>query len=150
MIRLETEGVGRVKLKLRSIAEPRRITKMLMDIASTVNRNVIERHRTETDAWGRPLKPLSPITIARKGHDRILFETGTMRQRHFWRMLSPTSVRLWPGVRYAGYHQFGIGVPRRPIYPMDEGGQVRFSRRERDQIERIVAHWLNPEDGGTP
>ena len=117
---------------------------MMMDIASVVNRNVIERHKTQTDPWGRPLTPLSPVTVARKGHNIILLETGTMRQRHFWRLINPTSVRLWPGVKYAGFHQFGIGVPRRPIYPIDQSGEVNFSRRERDQIMRIVRHWLEP------
>ncbi|HHB11855.1 MAG TPA: hypothetical protein ENK62_01480 [Chromatiales bacterium] len=52
----------------------------LQDIGETLVHTTRRRFATGTGPDGRPWKPLSPVTVARKGHDRPLIgETGHLR-----------------------------------------------------------------------
>jgi len=80
---------------------------------------------------------LQPSTVARKGHDVILVDTGALRQD----MLKPgikevSARRLALGTRlaYAGYHQTGFTdraggrVPARPVIRLTEKFKTEWTK----------------------
>lgn len=87
-------------------------------------------------------KPLSPLTVAKKGSSAILIDTGRLRAD----ATSPSS-RLQVGsiltmtvtVEYGTYHQHGIGVPQRKFFtvlPQEERQMALFVRA---YIQKFVA-----------
>jgi phage gpG-like protein len=69
---------------------------------------------TETDPDGNAWKPLAPSTIAKKGHDRILIETGALNNSLVLRNaegavreVTEDSIRFGTDIEYSQYHQQG-------------------------------------------
>lgn len=105
-----------------------------------------KRHRRyfdrEISPHGRKWKPLAPSTIERKGHDRILFETGRLRRSLIQQTSdSVVKIRRMRGrqlgtitfgtkVPYAQYHQYGGRLPIRK--------HVGFSIRAGREYRRIL------------
>ena len=64
-------------------------------------------------------KPLSPITIRKKGSSVILVDTGRLRAEAtspVTQFYSNRVVRLTVPTEYGVYHQHGIGVPQRKFF----------------------------------
>lgn len=91
-----------------------------------------ERFRTQSAPDGSPWKSLSPKTLEsrrRRGLDGVqaLFATGALFAS-IEAVISPLSVTIEIGGTGQGgadsvaFHQFGDGVPARPILPLD--GQI--------------------------
>lgn len=69
----------------------------------------------EETVLGTPWKPLSPITIARKGHDTILVEEGDMRDSGFVEE-GEDAVRVGFSDWKVAIHEYGTEkIPPRPI-----------------------------------
>lgn len=69
----------------------------------------------EQTVLGTPWKPLSPVTIRKKGHDTILVETGDMRDSGFVDE-GDDEVRVGFSDWKVPIHEFGTeDIPARPI-----------------------------------
>ncbi|WP_330633716.1 phage virion morphogenesis protein [Halocatena halophila] len=92
-----------------------------------------EAYDREETVLGTPWKPLSPVTIARKGHDTILVEEGDMRDSGFVEERSD-SVRVGFSDWKVSIHEFGTeDIPPRPIV-----GPMRLDLKH-DRLEHTVA-----------
>jgi phage gpG-like protein len=86
------------------------------------------RFEQQVNPAGTPWKPLAQSTVRRKGHDKILFETGRLkaslsrRTSDSVREVSPRGQGLLFGttVPYSSFHDDGRGVPRRQHVGMNE------------------------------
>lgn len=85
----------------------------------------------EHDPVGKAWKPLSPRTIARKGHDQILFETGALMNspggqtadsiKLVFREGDGTYLVFGTGVEYAHWHMTGTTrMPARPFLGLND------------------------------
>lgn len=86
--------------------------------------------------------PLAPSTIAKKGHSRILWETGTLA-RSLYSKNSPFHIEsvfvkelvFGTRVKYARYHQLGTSkMPRRR--------PVELTLSQRKRVINIVHRWV--------
>lgn len=95
-------------------------------IASRISKNVANRIDAElqrefeqgADPYGKQWARLSPATIAKKGHDLILIDTGRTQQQTHARTQSGGGIELVTS-DVAVYHQFGNPprMPAREILP---------------------------------
>lgn len=80
---------------------------------------------------GAAWTPLSPLTVAAKGHSTILVESGRLRAsltgevsgdsiRELVNEPSGRGFTFGTRVPYAGFHQHGDGVPERPMVGFDD------------------------------
>ncbi len=96
-----TEALRRLQRRLTDLRPA------LQDIGETLVHTTRRRFATGTGPDGRPWKPLSPVTVARKGHDRPLIgETGHLRQIRY-RLDGRDAVEVGSGAEYAAVQQFG-------------------------------------------
>ncbi len=99
---------------------------------------------SQSSPSGSPWEPLSPVTVARKGHDTILVDSTAMRKsvvlrdapHHIERIGRNASgedeIVYGTDVTYAVFHQEGTGrTPQREFLGLDEEGA--------DDIAVIVA-----------
>lgn len=101
---------------------------------------------SQTAANGEAWAPLKPATIRRKGHDRILMETGRLGVSLTQRGHSDAVVEIVdePGqggfargtsVEYAGFHQTGTKrMPARPPVGVSEEYCDGFAERAADYL----------------
>ena len=85
-------------------------------------------------------KELAESTVARKGHDRILVDSGDLRASLEARSAGGDAIRVYEpsflifgsAVEYARFHQLGQGVPQRRPVELTEGDRreaVRILQR---------------------
>lgn len=89
-------------------------------------------------AW----KPLSPITIAKKGSSVILVDTGRLRSESVNPRIdypSKQSMQMTVPTEYAGYHQHGIGVPQRKFFVVLPPEERQIALFVRKYLETFVA-----------
>lgn len=99
---------------------------------------------SESSPSGLPWEPLSPVTVARKGHDTILVDSNTMRKsvvlrdapHHIERIgrnaAGDDEIVYGTDVMYAVIHQEGSGrIPQREFLGLEE--------KDADDIADIVA-----------
>jgi len=131
---INVHGIKELTLKLNRLHTAMRDYRAPLQRASKyINMKTAQSFRyggAET-AW----KPLSPITIAKKGSSVILVDTGLLRSDAVNPNVSyPTNYVMEMTVinRYAGYHQFGDGVPQRKFFvvlPAEERQIALFVRK---------------------
>lgn len=109
----------------------------LKAIGEAAREEVEQRFQTETDPWGAPWAPLSPVTImlrAKAGQlGKILQRTRNLANSAFWR-LDETGKRVVVSLAapYAPVQHFGnpnnklfgkvkAPIPARPILPLRDG-----------------------------
>lgn len=102
----------------------------------------------EQTAGGEPWKALAESTVKRKGHDRILVETGAMRTaattRGAGHRIEVTERELIDGVDsaaipYAIYHQFGTSrLAQRQFLAINEDTVERLAARVADAAVRAL------------
>jgi len=70
-----------------------------------------------TDPLGRTWEPLDPETVARKGHDDILIESGDLRDSFVYEVdETENAVAIGSNSPLIDFHEFGTAdIPRRPI-----------------------------------
>lgn len=79
----------------------------LAEIGEVLLRSTRARFAAGRDPRGRPWAPLSPVTIARKGHARPLIgDSGALRLIRY-RLAGRHSVEVGTGAVYGATHQFG-------------------------------------------
>ena len=113
-------------------------------------RELIEEHQehfdTETDSSGKGWKPLKPSTIARKGHEMILFETGRLEDSLTERGSADQildfikeeffhGLTFGTGVEYAAFHQNKSGDIYRPPVGVSE---LFIEKLENDVSDNVV------------
>lgn len=71
----------------------------------------------EETVLGTPWKPLSPVTIAKKGHDTILVEEGDMRESGYVdKRTGESAVNVGYSDWKVAIHEYGTeNIPPRPI-----------------------------------
>lgn len=85
----------------------------------------------EIDPWGVGWTELAQSTIDRKGHDRILYESGNLMDslsepnaenaiRIETKSVGSLEILFGTAVEYAQYHQYDSGIPIRQHVGMDE------------------------------
>lgn len=88
----------------------------LEQAAEKEQENVESQYDSGADALGRAWTPLAPATIAAKGHDRILYERGDMRNAFYTKRTGPLSVVLGNSDWKISIHERGTkDIPRRPV-----------------------------------
>lgn len=87
-------------------------------------------------------KPLSPITIKKKGSSAVLIDTGRLRSNavgHDVHFRTASTMMLTVNNEYGAFHQFGIGVPQRKFFvvlPQEERQIALFVRAYIDKQVR--------------
>jgi phage virion morphogenesis protein len=82
-----------------------------------------ERFRLEVAPDGELWEPLNPNTIAKKGNDRILRDSGTLADTLAYQ-ISGDQLEFGTNREYAATHQFGReadGIPARPFLGLSTG-----------------------------
>lgn len=118
--------IKRVRVKRR----PEPLKQFFGNITDRVGRTFSQECEREIDEQliASRVPPLSPATIARKGHSLILIETGRLKQSYNYRRYGYYHARIGvfrPSVaKYAVVHEFGatrfvgtryIVIPPRPV-----------------------------------
>jgi|GEM_PF-7035008 len=69
------------------------------------------------DPLGRPWEPLDPETVARKGHDDILIESGDLRDSFVYHVdKGENAVAIGSNSPLIEFHEYGTeDIPQRPI-----------------------------------
>lgn len=128
-VKVDLKGIKDLEAKLKDGTLLSDVTYAGATVGSMNARRGIEVGRPE---W----KPLAPATVMRKGHGKILWETGAMHDSIHAERRGPDAAygsdRL-----YSDNHELGIGVPRRAFLEPTTAGE------EKDQMiaacEAVVA-----------
>lgn len=147
---LESRGIGELAIRLDRAISPEKRKVALMEIGRMMLRRTRALHAQQRDPWGAAWKPLAPATVRKKGHSRILIDTGRMLSSYSYRV-EGDSVRFGPRVPYARFHQFGTArIPRRAVLPLDRSGNVRLPADYRRELEDIIQRvFIRPLQGGS-
>lgn len=99
-----------------------------------------ERFALEVAPDGTPWEPLSPKTLRKKKDDRILQESGTLRDSLAYQIGS-RELLFGTGLEYGATHQFGReddGIPARPFLGLATG-----QWNDADEIVAILQDYLS-------
>lgn len=105
--------------------------------------------QNEVAFTGAPWAELSPVTIAAKGHDRILVDTGRLMAsltsdspdaiREIVTGVHTPTMSFGTSVEYAGYHQTGTEhMPARPVLGITDIGMERLTDDLLDHLFGIL------------
>ena len=116
-----------------------------------ISRDHYQRLESGKDVSGSQMRALSPKTIAKKGHSKILVDTDQMRNLEIDRATKTNQVvEVHPGRirKYKGTnltmadvgtkHQLGIGVHKREWFGISLDAEKRIMQFMRDKIRREV------------
>lgn len=96
---------------------------------------------------GSQWAPLAMSTIRRKGHGRVLFETGAMASTVFVE-LAGMKVQLGNGSRVAKFHQFGTRrMPQRKVVEATRPDVEELKRRLKANVEAALNAGLAVSSG---
>lgn len=134
---IETSGLDRLQVKLRSLAEGVSDTSTLMPrLGEYLLRSTKERFKTQTDPDGGPWAALAPRTVARKRKNpsKVLTESGLLRSKLQYQLVGKSAVEVGSNLIYAATHQYGRGgIPARPF--------LGLSAADRQEIGAIITDW---------
>lgn len=85
------------------------------------------------DPYGSPHRPLSPITVERKGHGMILYHSGRLL-RGMRAVVRGANTLIRDATKYGSYHISGAGVPVRAWAPING-----IPKHWREELKKIVA-----------
>lgn len=125
-------------------------TEPMSQFATTLEESHAGFFQRSTDPTGQPWPPLSPVTIAKKGHATILVETTHMRES--LKIGQPDNVidfgstgggqvflTFGTSDRKAGYHQFGTSrIPARPFVGVTEKQPTELAEMIADDAVRSM------------
>lgn len=86
--------------------------------APAIERMWRKSYRAEQDPYGRPWAKLSPVTIAKKGFDTIMVETGETYKATRVRALSGAGIALTTGHKAQWHLEPTENRPARPVLPL--------------------------------
>lgn len=86
--------------------------------APAIERMWRKSYRAEQDPYGRPWAKLSPRTIAKKGFDTIMVETGQTYKETRVRTLSGAGIALSTGYKAQWHLEATENRPARPVLPL--------------------------------
>jgi phage gpG-like protein len=102
-----------------------------------ISQRAAKRIRISKQANARPLIPNAPSTVAAKGFNKPLFETGRM-QRGYFGKASPVGLLIKNKQEYAAQHQFGfltsegLPVPPRPVLDAEVDQKVVLEEQNKE------------------
>lgn len=110
-------------------------------IALAFNEQLQREFVEEKDPYGRAWKPLAKSTIQRKGHDRIMFESGDMLEQT---KAHAVGDRIeFVGTEYGPFHQGASGNrPARPAVPNESALPKDWQEDIRHEFGKAVAEKL--------
>jgi len=119
-------GADALQAKFRKLAKKLKNKKGMYKRIGVKLMNEISYTFKKESHEGDPWKPLSQRTIDKrrrgdkksKARPRILHDTGTLRR--FVRHATPSRLTVGSPIEYAPKHEFGEGVPERPMLPSKE------------------------------
>ena len=125
------------------------LTKELNEAGKVIRLDHITRLEKGTGVDGNPMKALQPSTIKSKGSDKILVDTGQMRNLDMQRATpSNQVVTLFPGKKrkrgkvtnqqIGGFHQRGDGVPERKWFGISREAEKKAMKAIELRIDRIL------------
>ena len=85
--------------------------------AAAIERDWRAKYRAGQDPYGNALAPLAPSTIARKGHDTIMVETGATYAETRAKALPGGGIGLTTGYKAAWHMEATATRPARPVVP---------------------------------
>ena len=135
----EVEDDGVIRL-LTGVGERLRDPEPLLQvIAAALKEFTDDRFRRGVDPAGEPWAPLKPETVARKGSDTILEDTGNLRNSTFARSTGD-GVEFGTVASYAAPHHFGgRKLPRRRWLPVDDNNECVNEGEAAELLEDIEA-----------
>ena len=125
------------------------LSKELNDAGRIIRSDHFKRLERGMGANGRPLKNLADSTIASKGFDQILVNTGKMRNLVIKKATAQKQVvELNPGTKQRRgkvtnqeigyYHQNGLGVPKREWFGITKEAEKKSIKAIELKINRIL------------
>ena len=110
------------RLAIKRIKKIREVVKNLSGFHRKYTRPRLYKRAEEVfDSRGEGTwKSLSPITIKRKGHARILIDSGRLKASYTGGAegiirINKNTIAFGSKVPYAKYHERGLGVPKRSV-----------------------------------
>lgn len=106
---------------------------VLASIGEYIVRRTDEHFAAEQDPWGHPWKALSPRTLERKRHYKILTESSNLRSRVVYQV-GVGFVEIGTNVIYGAIHQLGgkagkgrkVTIPARPFLGVNDDDEQEF------------------------
>lgn len=117
----QIDSFGRMIERLGFLGDSRLKDRIFLRWKKETEKLIKQGFDTEQDPSGRSWRPLADSTIQKKGHDRILYDTGAMRQSYRVYVLE-NGVQIRSLVPYSSYHQTGARsgawrLPKRRTLP---------------------------------
>jgi len=138
-------NLGKIKLDL---------SKEINDFGKIIRKDHYQRLERGLGVDGSPMQKLSPGTIAKKGHSKILVDSGNMRNLVFRKkataasqsaILTPGEKRKYPGTKVTpsqvgSFHQEGgLNLPKRQWFGIskkaEEDGEKRIIEKIKQEID---------------
>lgn len=112
---------------------------LMHQIGAMLSNSTVERFHTAKDPDGQPWQPLKPATILRKGHDKILVDSGGLMDSITFTSgrLSARVLATDPNPGKVAAHQFGNpakNLPQRAIFGL--------SAKDREDINTLTLLWM--------
>ncbi len=106
-------------------------------VAEALNDEIREEFVGEKDPYGKAWKPLAKSTVARKGHDRIMYESGDMLAET--KAIAVGSRIEFVGTEYGPIHQKAGGKrPARPAVPNQADLPKSWQKAIGDEFAKAV------------
>ena len=154
MIRVEVKSEAARAALARLLAELESPASVLSDIGEMLIASTKQRFETKRAPDGAPWAPLSPVTVARKGHNNILVgETGNLAGMIAYQV-SGHRLEWGSPMVYAATHQFGAkqgeygktrrgapipwgDIPARPFLGLSPEDEADIAGIIRDHLDAI-------------
>jgi len=123
----DLKQLGGILLDIEERAQNADYESTLQPFLETLEKTHAEQFRGQQDSSGSAWAPLAPSTIAAKGHNRILYETGALEESltsgggDAIREVFDRGLVFGTSTEYAIFHQEGTSrMPARPPVGMQE------------------------------
>jgi hypothetical protein len=108
--------------------------------AADINGFIQEEFDEEQDPYGDAWAPDAPSTVKKKGHDRIMFETGETKDTTMARPTAGAGIEI-TSTQQAGYNQFPRGdVPARPVLPSRDELPEEWQDAIQKRVDQAMAN----------
>lgn len=132
----------------KRLADIANIPKQLpVTVADSLDTEIGKSFESERDPYGKAWKRLAPVTVRRKGHDRILFESGAMFAETRAQASGATIGFIGPD--HGPPHQVdrdwnGRHVPARPVIPNEAALPKDWQQAISDDFGEAITRALKP------
>lgn len=147
------------KALLAALTELKRLSGDLSGPLKAIGEDLVEstKRRIELgrDLNGRPFAPNSPVTVARKGHNRPLIDSGTLLHNTIHYDVQGDTLIVGSSSEYAALQQFGQrkgasgknrrgapipwgDIPARPFIGLSQEDETYILRTLTEAIEKVL------------